>query len=81
MRVDYRTADDVDEVGVSEMVESARVNDHADRAEVKRQDARFALQTTIESTKYNVTVRLSFHIIFCCLELKQSANFTTVFQL
>ena len=54
MRVDYRTADDVDEVDVSEMVESARVNDPADRAEVKRQDARFALQTAIESTKYNV---------------------------
>ena len=39
MQVDYRTADDVDEVGVSEMVEAARVNDPADRAEVKRQNA------------------------------------------
>ena len=64
MRVDYRTADDVDEVGVSEMVESARVNDPADTAEVKRQDARFALQTTIESTKYNVMFDYRFILFF-----------------
>ena len=55
MKMDYKNAANVvDEVNVSEMLESARLNDHSDTAEVQRQDARFALQTAIESTLYTV---------------------------
>ena len=51
MAMDYKNAANVvDEVNVSEMLESARLNDHSDTAEVQRQDAHFALQTSIEST-------------------------------
>ena len=54
MGMEYKSAANVDENGVSEMIESARINDASDVAEVERQDARFALQSVIESTEYNV---------------------------
>ena len=54
MEMGYKDVATVDETNVSEMLESARLNDQRDSAEVSRQNARFALQGLIESTEYNV---------------------------